>query len=45
MTTKHCRYGLLAVLAAGCALTSFAQEPNPTAAPTGGPKPGTSISI
>lgn len=36
MTTKHCRYGLLAVLAAGCALTSIAQEPNPTATPAGG---------
>jgi outer membrane protein OmpA-like peptidoglycan-associated protein len=33
MTNKHCRYGVLAVLAAGCALTSLAQEPNPTAAP------------
>ena len=35
MTLTHCRYGLLAVLAAGCALTSQAQEPNPTATPGG----------
>lgn len=31
MIDRRCRYGVLAVIAAGCALTTLAQEPNPTA--------------
>lgn len=40
MTNRPCRYCALAVLAAGCALISFAQEPNPTAV-SGGVSPQT----
>lgn len=44
MTSNSCRYGVIAVLAAGCALTSLAQEPNPTATPGSTPSAQTPLS-